>query len=163
MRNTTLFVAICIWGLTGCMNQPYAVQGAPGASGKDGQSITGPSGPAGSNGSSCSVTTLPVGSVPAPNGGSLIACTNGSSSIVRNGTNGVNGTIIVPIQLCPGSTAHYPNVFVEEAFCIDNKLYAVYSIPNAFMTVLTPGSYRSDGIGSACNFTVTQNSCVLSY
>lgn len=79
------------------------------------------------------------------------------------GPRGVDGKTITVVQLCPNSTAHYPNVFVEEAFCIDNKLYAVYSADEAFLTVLTPGAYRSDAIGSACNFTVTLNSCVLKY
>lgn len=79
------------------------------------------------------------------------------------GSPGQNANPVTVVQLCPNSTAHYPNVFVEEALCINKQLYAVYSIPNAFLTVLTPGAYRSDAIGSACNFTVTQNTCVLSY
>jgi len=76
------------------------------------------------------------------------------------GAPGAPGTVVTMIKLCPNSTDHYPTVFVEYALCIDSKLYAVYSIPNAFMTLLTPGNYNSTGIGSACNFKVTAG-CVV--
>lgn len=51
----------------------------------------GPAGQNGTDGSSCSVTTVQASS-PAPNGGSLIQCQDGSSSLVLNGTNGTDGS-----------------------------------------------------------------------
>lgn len=69
------------------------------------------------------------------------------------GSPGLNATPVTVVQLCPGATS-YPGVFVEVALCINNKLYAVYSIPGSFLTLLPPGSYTSSGIHSACNLTV---------
>lgn len=130
---------------------------------------TGPQGQAGKDGkdgSSCSVTQIPPNSV-LPNGGAAISCQDRSTSLVANGTNGVNGatgtpgTLIQSVQLCPG-TPTYPSTFPEVAFCIAGDLYAVYSIPNAFMTLLTPGAYSSNGINSSCTFTITEN-CGISH
>jgi hypothetical protein len=76
---------------------------------------TGPAGATGSSGvdgSSCSATTLPVGSSVAPNGGTLVACTNGTSSVVLNGAigaqgisgeNGLNGSSCSVSMLAVGS------------------------------------------------------------
>lgn len=55
------------------------------------------------------------------------------------------------VQFCPGQTT-YPTIFVEGGFCIDNKVYAVYSTNNGFMTYLPPGAYQSNAVNSACNF-----------
>lgn len=126
----------------------------------------GPQGVAGTNGQSCTVTTVPVNNV-APNGGSLIQCPDGSSSLVlngtngTNGTNGVNGTVITPIQFCGGVTGNYPSTFPEVGFCINNSLYAVYSANGGFLTEVLPGTWSSDGINASCTFTVQPN-CVVS-
>jgi hypothetical protein len=80
----------------------------------------------------------------------------------QNGTNGQNGAdaeSIQVLQLCNGQPI-YPSVFIEVAFKINNKLYAVYSIPGAFMTELTPGDYHSEAIGSRCNFTVNNDATI---
>ena len=72
---------------------------------------------------------------------------------------GQDGKIATVVNLCVG-VPHYGTVYVETALCINNQLYAVYSVPGAFLTLLTPGAYSSNGIGSACNLTVLPN-CVV--
>ncbi len=86
----------------------------------------------------------------APEGGFLMSCTDGSSALI------LNGSIIKPIQFCPG-TPVYPAVFPEIGFIVDSRLYAVYSIPGSFLTEILPGDYTSDAVGSRCNFRVTAN------
>lgn len=140
-------------------------QGIPGPIGSTGP--VGSTGAPGSNGSGCSVTT--VGDCPgASNGGSLIQCSDGSQSLVLNGTNGTNGaagvagtagtpgTLVTSVQFCPG-TPSYPSTFPEVGFCISNVLYAVYSANDGFLTVVEPGTWSSNAIGSSCTFTVSAN------
>lgn len=62
------------------------------------------------------------------------------------------------VPLCPG-TSNY-GTFVEVALCLDDQLYAIYSQNGGFMTLLAPGNYTSNAIGSACNLTV-QAHCVV--
>lgn len=139
---------------------------------------TGPKGAPGQDGSNCHVATLPVLSVFAPNGGSLIYCDDGTGSVVLNGTNGLNGqdgaqgqtgatgatghdgvpgTIITTVQFCKGFTQSYPNTFAESGVCINNVMYGVYSANGGFLAELPPGTYSSNGINSSCNFTLTAN------
>lgn len=101
---------------------------------------------------SCIVTNVQANSV-APNGGVAISCPNGTNALI------LNGTVITPIQFCPGTT-NYPSTFVELGFCINNSLYAVYSYANGFLTEVPPGNYSSNAIGSSCNFVVLPN-CVI--
>lgn len=109
------------------------IVGSSGKNGNNGQSIVGPAGPTGSPGS------------------------NGSNGINGlNGSNGLDGTIITWVQFCPGST-NYPSTFIEGGFCINNNLYAVYSANNGFLTLIPPGNYSSNAIGSRCSFTVLPN------
>lgn len=89
------------------------------------------------------------------NGNNGVDGTNGT-----NGTNGVNGTVVLPVQFCPGSSTVYPNTFPEIGFCINNNIYAVYSTNGGFLSLMTPGTYSSAGVGSACNFTIAAN-CVI--
>lgn len=77
-----------------------------------------------------------------------------------NGYNGTNGTVITPIRFCPGPAPTYPTVFPEYGLRIGNNIYAVYSIPNAFLTLVIPGRYNSTGIGSSCNFTVNNDGTI---
>lgn len=74
----------------------------------------------------------------------------------EDGAPGKDATPVTVVPLCPGTTA-YPTRFVEIAFCIDGKLYAVYSTNNGFETQLVPGAYYSNAIGSTCNFSVGAN------
>lgn len=106
----------------------------------------GPAGTNGVNGSSCSVSQL-TPSTAAPEGGALISCTDGTSSLV------LSGTVIKSVQFCPG-TPSYPAVFPEVGFMIGGKLYAVYSQNGGFLALITPGTYYSNGINNSCTFTV---------
>lgn len=124
---------------------------------------TGPQGSIGESADSCSVTSYAAGTVFAPNGGTLITCPNGTSSIVLNGTNGndgaagIPGTVITPVQFCSGFVQSYPNTFAESGLCINNQMWGVYSANGAFLAALPPGVYSSDGINSSCTFTITEN------
>lgn len=79
----------------------------------------------------------------------------------NDGATGPKGddAIATIVQLCPGVTA-YPGIFVEIAFCINHKLYGVYSTNGGFMTYFPEGAYTSHGIGSACNLRVKANCAV---
>jgi hypothetical protein len=131
--------------------------GATGAAGATGS--VGQSGSAGAAGSSCSVSSVGT-SAEAPTGGTLISCTNGTEALVLNGLDGTNGTFVQPVQFCPGNTI-YPNEFNELGFCIQGSLYAVYSLNNGFLSLIPPGRYDSDAVGSSCDFTVGTN-CTIS-
>jgi len=132
---------------------------------------TGPTGLAGLNGTGCTVTTVQANNA-APNGGSLISCTDGTQSLVLNGEVGPTGntgavgpagspgTIVTPIQFCPG-TSSYPNEFNEVGFCINGNIWAVYSANGGFLTEVLPGTWSSDGINASCTFTV-EPGCVIS-
>lgn len=76
------------------------------------------------------------------------------------GAAGADGTIIVPIQFCPGVTPTYPNKFPEYGLCINNQVYAVYSANDGFLTLTPPGTYNSNAVGSNCNFKILVN-CVI--
>lgn len=76
-----------------------------------------------------------------------------------SGAAGTNGTVITIIQFCPGVET-YPSVFPEVGLCINNKIYAVYSKNDGFLTEVVPGAYNSNAVGSNCNFTVLPN-CVI--
>lgn len=119
----------------------------------------GAQGPPG-NSNGCTVLNVVV-SAPAPNGGTMIRCTDGTSSLILNGSNGAAGTLVSPVQFCPGSTS-YPNEFNEIGFCIDKNLYAVYSKNDGFLVFVPPGNYSSNGINSSCNFTVNLN-CIITH
>jgi hypothetical protein len=106
----------------------------------------------GTNGLSCSVSTIAPSEV-TPNGASLISCENGTSSLVLNGTNGIDGTLITAVQFCSG-TGVYPSVFPEVGFVIGGHLYAVYSANGGYLFEVLPGRYSSNAIGNSCSFTV---------
>jgi hypothetical protein len=163
-------------GLTGASGQSIVgatgSQGVQGNTGSQGiQGNVGATGAVGQNGSSCSVASVTDTNI-APNGGSLITCSDGTSSLVLNGSQGEigltgsqgvageNGTVITPIQFCPGVTPTYPNNFPEVGFLINGTIYAVYSDHGGFMAALTPGQYSSDGINASCTFTVNNNGTI---
>lgn len=126
--------------------------GAQGPAGTDGLN--------GADGQGCTVQAI-TGCPGAPNGGSVVTCSNGSV-LIQNGAPGADGqagapgTLVTPVQLCQGTTT-YPSTFVEEAFCVGGNLYAVYSANDGFLTEIVPGSYSSNAIGSSCGFTVGSN------
>lgn len=106
------------------------------------------------------------------NVGEALGCTlagNGCSDpnlagpVGPSGPQGVPGEIgpegaagLTTIQFCPG-TPTYPSVFPEVGVCISGNLYAVYSALGGFLTLLPPGRYSSNAIGSRCSFTVFSN------
>jgi len=112
----------------------------------------------------------------------IIACSNDNGTtvsyapqtctVVQNGTNTVitcpdgttssipNGTQLQIVQFCPGTT-NYPNEFNEIGICVDNNLYANYSLNNGFLTLVPPGYYNSNAVGSNCNFTVTSSCGII--
>lgn len=124
--------------MTGCGQQgPGGVQGPPG-----------------SPGLGCTVINV-TDPVVAPNGGAQITC-SGTSVLVLNGSNGLPGSAITPVQLCPGVVS-YPSTFIEYGWCMNNKLWGVYSANDGFLTYFPPGSYQSNAIGSRCNLTIGSN------
>jgi hypothetical protein len=171
MKDVAVFIWILIFGaaLTGCGETKYTP-------------IAGPQGNPGTPGTGCTVVAVPA-STPAPNGGSLIECTDGTSSLVLNGipgengtngvngtdgsngtnglngSNGTNGTVITPVQFCPG-VPQYPTTFPEVGFCINGNIYAVYSANGGFLTQVLSGGWSSDGINDSCNFTVSTG-CII--
>ena len=76
------------------------------------------------------------------------------------GPAGADGRIATVVPLCPGVSNY--GTFVEVGMCINGQLYAVYSANGGFMTLLAPGNYASNAIGSACNLTVHSN-CIVSH
>jgi len=74
-----------------------------------------------------------------------------------NGLNGADGTQITVIQFCPGVIPSYPSTFPEVGLCINRSVYAVYSANDGFLTLIPPGTYNSNAVGSACNFMVLPN------
>lgn len=76
------------------------------------------------------------------------------------GPAGINGTVITLIQFCPG-TPSYPSTFPEVGMCINNQIYAVYSANDGFLTLIPPGTYNSNAIGSTCSFQVLPDCQVM--
>jgi len=77
------------------------------------------------------------------------------------GSPGPSGTIITMKQLCGSCVPTYPSVFAESVMCIDNQLYGVYSANGGFLSLLTPGTYTSNGINCSCTITIG-NDCSIS-
>jgi hypothetical protein len=100
----------------------------------------------------CTVTLVP--------NGQQVSCPDGTSGIVYNGTNGTNGTIVKTVQFCPNSTPIYPTTFPEVGIVIGTSIYAVYSANDGFLTLLTPGTYYSNAIGSSCDFIVNSDGTI---
>lgn len=127
---------------------------------KDG--LNGHDGLAGKDGRSCSVYPAADAS------GSLILCPDGSSSFVYNGIDGTNGVdgrdgtnaaTVEMIKFCPMITGSYGN-FPEYGFRLDGKVYAIYSLPVAFLTQLYPGNYTTTSDGQNCSFTVNADGSI---
>ena len=83
-----------------------------------------------------------------------------SGSNGTNGTNGAPGTAFTIVQFCQNVVPTYPTTFPEVGFCIQGSLYAVYSANDGFLTEIPPGTYTSNAVGSACNFTIAANCAV---
>lgn len=142
-----------------------------GVSGTVSSPIPGPSGAPGSPGASIVSASIPDTSGACAGGGNVLmfaqdtAGTGVWSSSDPDQTsllvcNGANSTPITVVQLCAGITPSYPSTFPEVALCLNNQLYGVYSTNGGFLSLLTPGSYSSDGVNASCTLTVGPNCAV---
>jgi len=159
----TMIMALVL--LSAC-GRPH--DGVNGSNGHDGAV-----GATGADGIGCTETPVPANGN-APNGGTLITCSNGSN-LILNGTNGLNGTdgtdgtngtngsdgaagtsfAFSSIQFCAGTPSYSAGNFPEIGFCINNVLYGVYSANGGYLTVIQQGTWSSDPVGTAqCTFTV---------
>lgn len=127
----------------------------------------------GKQGPAPTVTMTPASTTECSNGG-VVLTVGSQTSILCNGDigptgdvgptgpqgttgpDGLDGTQITEVQFCPGDTT-YPSQFNEIGFCIEGRLYAVYSQNGGFLTYVPPGTYTSNGINSSCTFTVGAN------
>lgn len=146
-----LIIAAIIVGLIGCGPQLVGPVGPPGP-----QGLTGQPGQNGEDGKDGAPGVQGAMGATGPKGDQGVA-----GAVGPTGANGVDASGVTVVQLCPGTTT-YPNVFTEVAFCIHNKLYAVYSLNSGFETEIVPGTYQSNAVGSSCTFTVQPN-CVVTH
>lgn len=129
-----LFTLVLMFMMFGC--GPYK-RGGPGEPGKDGK-----------DGSSCSVEAL--------SNGSLISCTDGTSSFVSNGADGQDApptefTVVEVINPC-GSSGGFDEVLLQLA---DGSFLAYFAGSGGFLTVLNCGQSYVTTDAEACNFTIT--------
>lgn len=86
---------------------------------------------------------------------SLVSCGKPKNGDVGGrGPAGADGTVITTLKFCPGSPSTYPSTFPEYGLCIAGQVYAVYSTNDGFLTLVPPGTYNSNAVGSACTFTL---------
>ena len=123
----------------------------------------GPQGATGSAGSSngCTVLTLSLTSQ-TPNGGTLLSCTDGTSALIFNGSNGTPGTVIGIVQLCPTQGVPTYGNWPEVGFCINNVLYGLFqdNKGNLENTTLSSGNYNDLANNTTCHLVI--NGCSIS-
>lgn len=103
----------------------------------------------GADGSSCSVTqTL---------SGSIIDCEDGTSAVLLNGQNGLDGAHAVLEIIDP---CNKQGAFDEVLLRLSNGALLAYftqgSFNTSFLTLLTPGQYQTTD-GTNCHFTVNSD------
>lgn len=140
MKKILLVISIGLM-LAACDNTSRFLDCIDGCSVKQGpQGEPGPQGPqgdAGQNGLSCTVSTVPNGSV--------ISCEDGTTSAISDGTE------IEEIKLCPSVLG---GTFTEYLLRINDSLYGVYAKGQKIgITKLTPGVWNTTD-GRDCTFTV---------
>lgn len=147
MKKYILFLAISL--TTACKG----VKGEPGTKGDQGDAGSiGSQGPTGDTGSKGDTGNDGTPGLRGPTGAQ-----GPNGDIGTPGADGKDGTKLTVVQFCLG-TEHYPSVFPEVGFCIDNKLYGVFWMNNnAFMGEIPPGAYSSTSTSLACTFTVADN------
>lgn len=149
MRNLLLILAVFF--ITACDNTSRLLDCIDGCSisdGQDGQDgaegAQGPAGQDGINGASCSVASVPSGAI--------VSCTDGSSELVLNGTDGIDATPIETIELCPTVAG---GSFKEYLLRINGALYGVYASGSRIgLTRLSPGNWVTTD-GRSCHFTIS--------
>lgn len=143
-------------GSTGSQG-PRGDQGIPGQSGKDGtDGSNGADGKDGKDGSSCTATQT--------SNGAIISCTDGTSVVILNGTDGEDGEdapptaySVVEIKDVCGDQSGFDEVLLKLG---NGKWLAHFSgSGNNFLTILTPGTYRTTD-GTSCHFTVNSNGTI---
>lgn len=136
--------------LTGCAPdvEMHEVQGPKGDKGDQG--AIGPVGPVGPQGPQGNQGNTGATGSQGPQGNQGAVGPQGPQ-----GNPGAPGTSITVVQFCPGHVPSYPSTFPEVGLCIAGNLYGVYSKNDGFLVYMPPGAYRSEGLGSTCNFTVT--------
>lgn len=102
----------------------------------------------------CDGATGPTGATGAQG---ATGSTGATGSQGTQGIPGVDTTPITVVQFCPNVTPQYPSTFPEVGICLQNRIYAVYSANDGFLTEVPPGVYSSNAIGSACTFTILPN------
>jgi hypothetical protein len=124
----------------------------------------------GLNGTSASIGMSTASAAACPTGGYVITSStspttaticnganglNGSNGL--NGLNGTDGTVVTPVKFCNGDNSAFP----EYGLMVGSQLFGVYwgatpasnGVSQAFLALLTPGSYVSTG-GNGCSFTL---------
>lgn len=134
--------------------------GKQGENGADGQ--------LGAPGKGCTETPVKATGIindPFIYGGVLITCENGTTALINGapgplgpigpaGPKGTDATPVTVVQLCTQYSTVYPSSFPEQAFCLNNTLYAVYwTGSQAFLAEIAPGYYASTS-PQGCSFTV---------
>lgn len=135
-----------------------ACQGPPGNPGKTG--LTGGVGPTGPSATPCTAASVTNGvEISCPDSPPLIVTNGLTGPIGLTGPAGSPGTVVTPIQFCPG-TPSYPSTFPEYGLVIGSNIYAVYSTNGGFLALLPPGEYVSNAVGSSCDFIVNYNGTI---
>lgn len=133
-------------------------QGPAGRDGKDG--TDGVDGVDGEDGSSCSVSTVAVTPIIAPNGGARITCTDGTDALILNGEPGTSAppssyTVVQVVKPCPTISGSFPEVLlVLQNRSILASVSSSSSANTTRLSLLSTGSYVTTD-GRSCNFTVS--------
>lgn len=155
----------CVWSGTKCKGMSHTrgeqgPQGSPGEHGPDG--IPGPRGEPGQpgqDGSSCSASRY--------DNGITISCTDGTTAVLFNGTDGENGEdgedapptaySVVEMRDPCGDQAGFDEILMRTA---GGSWIAHFSSGNnQFLTVLTPGTYVTTD-QSQCYFTLNNDGTI---
>lgn len=134
--------------------------------------LQGPEGPIGLSGApgvsaGCSVSTVAATNI-VPSGGALITCVNGTSALVLNGVNGLNGSVFSLQPFCPNvkgfdaNSSYGANGFQEYYIAMNGQDYAIMDSGTAtgvFLTLVVPGTYDTSDTGG-CKFMVNANGSI---
>jgi hypothetical protein len=155
-------ICVLLVAFMGCGKGPQGIPGSPGGNGERGAAaVTGPVVEAGAACESGMGTIVSFYSDDQALGHYAVGDTYLNSIMTCDGMNGANATPVTVVQFCPASfVPTYPSTFPEVGFVINGQIYAVYSLNNGFLTLLTPGNYSSDGVNASCNFVVNSDGTV---
>lgn len=158
MLKTSMLIIVLTLFITAC---------APEKGDNGSQGLKGDVGSPGVPGVAPVITTSPATSQQCLNGGSVVTI-NSTNTVLCNGINGnagiqgpagLPGTQIIPVSFCGGPSV-YPSNFPEYGLLIGSQMYGVYSTNGGFLALLPPGTYRSNAVGSSCNFVINSDGTV---